>query len=82
MSENTDLVRSIYAAWERRDYRSAEWAHSEIEYVNADGPDRGRRVGLEEMAEAWRRRTCRNSERSYATRLRRITGSRRSYWES
>ena len=55
MSENTDLVRSIYAAWERRNYRSAEWAHSEIEYVNADGPDRGRRVGLEEMAEAWRR---------------------------
>jgi ketosteroid isomerase-like protein len=55
VSENLDLVRSIYADWERRDYRSADWAHSEIEYVNADGPDRGRRVGLEEMAEGWRR---------------------------
>jgi len=55
MSENLDLVRSIYADWERRDYRSTDWAHSEIEYVNADGPDRGRRVGLEEMAEGLRR---------------------------
>jgi ketosteroid isomerase-like protein len=55
VSDNLDLVRSIYADWERQDYRSADWAHPEIEYVNADGPDRGRRVGLEEMAEGWRR---------------------------
>lgn len=55
MSENMDLVRSIYAAWERSDYSSAAWAHPEIEYVNVDGPDRGTRVGLAGMAESWRR---------------------------
>jgi ketosteroid isomerase-like protein len=53
--ENLDLVRSIYADWERGSYRSVEWAHPEIEYVNADGPHPGTRVGLTEMAEGWRR---------------------------
>jgi ketosteroid isomerase-like protein len=55
MSENVDLVRAIYAAWERSDYSSADWADPEIEYVNADGPDRGTQVGLNGMAESWRR---------------------------
>jgi len=54
VSENLDLVRSLYAAWERGDYSSSEWAHPEIEWVIADGPDPATWVGVSGMAEGFR----------------------------
>jgi len=53
-SASLDLVRSTYAACERGDRSSAEWADPEIELVYGDGPMPGRWTGLAGMAEAWR----------------------------
>jgi ketosteroid isomerase-like protein len=54
VSANLDLVRSIYAAWERGESDSTEWAHPQIEYVLADGPSPGTWTGLAGRAQAAR----------------------------
>jgi ketosteroid isomerase-like protein len=54
VSANLDLVRPLYAAWERGDFTSGEWAHGEIEFVMADGPTPGSWKGLAGLAEGYR----------------------------
>ena len=51
MSDNLDLVRSIYADWERGDFGSVEWADPGVEFVIADRPSLDRAGGLKD---GWR----------------------------
>ena len=54
MSENVRLVHSIFAEWERGNFRSVDWAHPQIEYAIVDEP--GSRVGwgVTAMTRTWR----------------------------
>jgi ketosteroid isomerase-like protein len=52
-SANVELVGSIFEAWERGDYSSAEWAHPGIEFVIVEGPEPGTRTGLAGMRATW-----------------------------
>jgi ketosteroid isomerase-like protein len=52
-SANLDLVRSIYADWERGDFSSTLWAHPEMEVVFADGLAPGS-ADLADMRREWR----------------------------
>jgi ketosteroid isomerase-like protein len=53
-SSNLDLVRSIYAAWERGDFSSAEWAAPEIVYVRANELSPETATGVTGLAEVTR----------------------------
>jgi ketosteroid isomerase-like protein len=53
MSANVDLVRSIYADWERGDFRSVEWADPDIELVRPESVDGEVLKGLASTAKGW-----------------------------
>jgi ketosteroid isomerase-like protein len=50
-SANLDLVRSIFADWERGDYSGVKWADAQIECMIADGPSPGQWTGITNMVE-------------------------------
>jgi ketosteroid isomerase-like protein len=54
VSENLDLVRSIYADWERGDWSRADWADPDMELVMVDQPGAQEAKGIAATTAAWR----------------------------
>jgi ketosteroid isomerase-like protein len=53
VSANLELVRSIYAEWERGDWSSVDWADPEIDFEMIGGLIEGRWTGVTEMGRVW-----------------------------
>ena len=53
-SANVELVRSIFADWERGDFRQVDWADPDIELVRPEGLEGGELKGLPSTAKGWR----------------------------
>ncbi len=54
MQPNLELVRSIFARWERGDWSDAEWADPQIVFAIADGPDQRAIRGTAALSQTWR----------------------------
>src|SRR5690242_17961243 len=54
MSENLDLVRSIYADWERGDWSRSDWIDPQMELVSRDGIDPQVLAGRDAIRGGWR----------------------------
>jgi ketosteroid isomerase-like protein len=54
MSANLDLVRSIYADWERGDFTRDDWADPEIELVRPESLDGDALKGRDSSSAGWR----------------------------
>src|SRR5262245_52192343 len=51
--ENVEIARQMYAAWERGDFSSVEWADPTIEFRSGSGADEAVHHGTEEIGQAW-----------------------------
>jgi ketosteroid isomerase-like protein len=54
MSANLELVRSLYADWERGDFSRSDWLDPEIEFEVVEGPNAGTWHGVAGVAGAMR----------------------------